>query len=248
MSDGGVRYWLKSSPPDFSRHLFAPLPRKYDALAFLLSFGQDKRWRTAMVRSLDTSGAEKILDVACGPGAVTTLLARSTSADIVGVDLSFDMIRKGLSNVVDLNLSSRVAMVVARGQHLPFADEQFDALSFTYLLRYVTDPFQTLAELVRVVRPGGSIASLEFSVPDNPLARVSWYCYTRAVLPVLGFIFGGRAWWTVGRFLGPSITNHYQRQPVAQLIEDWRRAGVTDVQWRRMSLGGAIIIWGHRTP
>ena len=71
-------------------------------------------------------------------------------------------------------------------QLLPFADGTFDALTFTYLVRYVDDPAATLRELARVVRPGGSIASLEFHVPQQPMLRAGWYAYTRGVLPVLG--------------------------------------------------------------
>ena len=103
----------------------------------------------------------------------------------------------------------------------------------------------TLAELARVVQPDGVIASLEFFVPPNRFWRMWWWLYTRIVLPLAGGL-AGRSWWRVGRFLGPSISNHYRDQPLASTIEAWRAAGVDDVGVRQMSLGGGIVMWGRK--
>src|SRR6201999_65195 len=100
----------------------------------------------------------------------------------------------------------QVALVVGRGEQLPFPDRTFDALTFTYLLRYVSDPQATLAELARVVRPGGLVASLEFGVPADRGWRTGWCLYTRLVLPAAGLATGGPEWYRVGRFLGPDIS------------------------------------------
>ena len=95
-------------------------------------------------------------------------------------------------------------------ERLPFADGEFDALTFTYLLRYVDDPSQTMRELARVVKPGGRIASLEFAVPPSAIAHALWVLYTRVGLPALGRLVS-RDWYEVGRFLGPSISGFYRR-------------------------------------
>jgi demethylmenaquinone methyltransferase/2-methoxy-6-polyprenyl-1,4-benzoquinol methylase len=232
-------------PNDFSRRLFAPLPPRYDLLAGLLSFGQDRRWRRSMVRHVVDSKPGLILDVACGPAGVTRSLARHSAATIIGVDLSEEMIRMGQANVRRAGLSERVALVLARGEQLPFADGTFDALTFTYLLRYVEDPQATLKELARVVKPGGSIASLEFAVPPSPPAHIAWWFYTRAVLPVAGYLLGGRGWWDVGRFLGPSISAHYRAYPIDWTVDAWRNAGLQHVEYRLMSLGGGLVMWGY---
>jgi len=110
----------------------------------------------------------------------------------------------------------------------------------------VADPASTIAELARVVRPGGAMASLEFAVPRNLFWRWWWVLYTRAVLPVAGAALGGRAWFDVGRFLGPNITDHYRRFSVDATVAAWRAAGMTDVGVRTMSLGGGVVIWGRR--
>jgi demethylmenaquinone methyltransferase/2-methoxy-6-polyprenyl-1,4-benzoquinol methylase len=125
---------------------------------------------------------------------------------------------------------------------LPFDDGQFDALTFTYLLRYVEDPQATLRELARVVTPGGTIAGLEFGVPRG-VWRPLWELYVAGLLPVGGVLTGGRAWWEVGRFLGPSIRTFHSRIDVVQL---WRDAGIADVRAQRLSLGGGLVVWGTR--
>ena len=136
--------------------------------------------------------------------------------------------------------------VLGTGERLPFADDTFDALTFTYLLRYVEDPQATLRELARVVRPGGMIGNLEFLVPASRFWRFWWWGYTRLLLPLGGAITGGREWFRVGRFLGPNISGHYRRYPVPWTVDAWRDAGLCDVGVRTMSLGGGLVMWGTR--
>jgi demethylmenaquinone methyltransferase / 2-methoxy-6-polyprenyl-1,4-benzoquinol methylase len=236
----------RATPNTFARHLFSGLPPRYNRLAALLSLGQDRRWRDEMVSHLAIAAPQRVLDVACGPGAVLCALAGATNAELVGLDLSVDMLGEGERNVERAGLADRVALSLGRGEQLPFADGAFDGVTFTYLLRYVADPAATLHELARVVRPGGPVASLEFAVPPNPAWHAAWWGYTRAVLPVAGYLTGGRAWFDVGRFLGPSISRHYAAYPVDWTLDAWRAAGLVDVGHRTMSLGGGLVIWGTR--
>jgi demethylmenaquinone methyltransferase / 2-methoxy-6-polyprenyl-1,4-benzoquinol methylase len=236
----------RTQPNVFARRLFAPLAGRYDRLAEILSMGQNRRWRTAMVDHITGSNALVVLDVACGPARVTREIAAGTTAYVIGLDLSESMLSKGVSSVAAAGLQSRVGLVQGRGEELPFPDASFDALTFTYLLRYVTDPAATLAELARVVKPGGPIASLEFAVPTAPWWRIAWYVYTRIVLPIAGFVTGGPAWFRVGRFLGPSISTHYRKYSVDWTAAAWTEAGVENVGTRAMSLGGGLVMWGRR--
>lgn len=236
----------RTQPNVFSRRLFAPLAGRYDRLAEILSMGQNRRWRTAMVEHITGSNATLVLDVACGPARVSRALAEGTGAYVIGLDLSDTMLRQGMSNVAASGLQDRIGLILGRGEQLPFPDATFDALTFTYLLRYVADPLATLAELARVVKPGGPIASLEFAVPTAPWWRIAWWFYTRIVLPIAGLITGGRAWFRVGRFLGPSISAHYRKYPLDWTITAWNDAGIDKVGTRTMSLGGGLIMWGQR--
>jgi demethylmenaquinone methyltransferase/2-methoxy-6-polyprenyl-1,4-benzoquinol methylase len=237
---------VQASPTRFAQALFSGLPARYDRLAALLSLGQDGRWRREMIDHIVPAHPARVLDVATGPAGVAIQLAARTDAVIVGVDISADMLGRGQTNVREAGLADRITLVLGKGEQLPFADGSFDALTFTYLLRYVADPVSTLAELARVVRAGGPAASLEFAVPTNPFWRFWWRGYTRLVLPVAGGLLGGRPWFEVGRFLGPNIDAHYRRCPAAATVEAWTAAGFVDVQLRRMSLGGGVVMWGRR--
>ncbi|HET6908631.1 MAG TPA: class I SAM-dependent methyltransferase, partial [Mycobacteriales bacterium] len=98
----------------------------------------------------------------------------------------------------------------------------------------------------RCLRPGATMSSLEFFVPPRLLWRLLWRLYTAIVLPVAGLVTGGRAWWRVGRFLGPSIRGHYARYDVDWHVDAWRRAGFTDVGYQPMSVGGGLVMWGTK--
>jgi demethylmenaquinone methyltransferase/2-methoxy-6-polyprenyl-1,4-benzoquinol methylase len=139
-----------------------------------------------------------------------------------------------------------VRVAAGRADQLPFADATFDAVTFSYLLRYVDSPAATNAEMARCLRPGGTLACLEFHVPPRPAWRAAWWCYTRLALPVLGGIAGGPAWYRVGRFLGPSISAHYRQHPLSWHVSAWRAAGLADVGTELMSLGGGLVMWGRK--
>ena len=233
-----------------AKELFSGLPQRYDLLAELLSFGQNRRWRHAMVgAALRTSpNARRVLDVATGTAGVAlrwTDVARDV--EVTGVDLTEQMLRRGRENVVRHGRADRISLLLGRAEALPFPDATFDAVTFTYLLRYVDDPAATLVELARVLKPGGALASLEFAVPGNPVWHAAWVGYTRAVLPAAGMLTGGREWANVGNFLGPSISGHYQAHPVESIVGYWRAAGIGEVRARRMSLGGGLVMCGRKS-
>jgi demethylmenaquinone methyltransferase/2-methoxy-6-polyprenyl-1,4-benzoquinol methylase len=219
--------------------LFAPLGPTYERYARLLSLGQDPRWRRFLVSRVEAGPRDEVLDVATGTGAVARELLRQKGCAVVGVDQSPEMLA-----VAREHLPATVKLVEASAEHLPFGDASFDALTVTYLLRYVDDPGATLAELARVVRAGGTVSSLEFAVPAG-LWRPLWRAYVGAVLPAAGRIVSP-GWHEVGDFLGDSIREFWRRYPLEHQLELWRAAGIEDARYRRLSLGGGIVIWGRR--
>jgi demethylmenaquinone methyltransferase/2-methoxy-6-polyprenyl-1,4-benzoquinol methylase len=232
----------------FARQLFTPLPARYDRLAEWLSFGQNGRWRRAMVDRLTMSQPPPrvVADIAAGTAGVSLQIASRTGARVAGIDLTEQMLRQGARNVAAAGAGDHVSLLNGRAEQLPLADASVDALTFTYLLRYVDDPQATLTELARVVKPGGTVASLEFNVPPSPFWRFWWRLYTALVLPLGGLLTGGREWYAVGRFLGPSIAGHYRRYPIDWTVRAWEQAGLQDVGYRVMSLGGGLVMWGTR--
>jgi demethylmenaquinone methyltransferase / 2-methoxy-6-polyprenyl-1,4-benzoquinol methylase len=231
---------------DVARAVFDGLPARYDRLAYLLSFGQDRRWRRAVVDRAAAVRPRRVLDVATGPAGVALAVAARTGARVAGVDLNEPMLHAGMANVRRAGQQGRIGLVAGRADQLPYADGCFDAVVFSYLLRYVDDPAATVAELARCLRPGGMLASLDFFVPPHPVWRASWQAYTRLALPVLGGLTGGPAWLRAGRFLGPSISGHYRDHPLDAHVAAWRVAGIADVEVRLMSLGGGLVMSGRK--
>jgi demethylmenaquinone methyltransferase/2-methoxy-6-polyprenyl-1,4-benzoquinol methylase len=227
-----------------ARELFAPLGPTYERWGAVLSFGQDPRWRRFLVSRIEAGPTDTVLDVATGTAAVARELARQKDCYVVGVDRSPEMLEEGRRRVALEAATRKIRLLEADARALPFRDGQFDALTFTYLLRYVEDPAATLRELARVVRPGGTIAALEFGVPPLPW-RWPWALWVRAGLPAAGRLIG-QGWREVGSFLGPSITRHYEEWPLPRLQAAWRDAGIADVRTKRLTLGAAVVTWGRR--
>jgi demethylmenaquinone methyltransferase/2-methoxy-6-polyprenyl-1,4-benzoquinol methylase len=229
--------------------LFEGLPRRYDRTGAAMSFGQDPRWRRAMVDAVAPQPGQQILDVATGTGMVAFALA-ARGAHVTGLDQSEAMlgVARTRRDPAVAAAGGSVTLVTGQAERLPFDDASFDALTFTYLLRYVDDPAATLAELARVVKPGGHIGMVEFGVPENPALRELWRVHTRVGLPLMGRAVSP-AWLEVGRFLGPNIEQFHAAYP--DLITLWQGAGIEGVMQRNMSFGAGVVMWGvrdgHRT-
>jgi demethylmenaquinone methyltransferase/2-methoxy-6-polyprenyl-1,4-benzoquinol methylase len=236
----------ETSPSPRKRHaleLFAGLPRAYDWMGAVLSFGQDPRWRATLVDAINPLPGQRVLDVATGTGLVAFALARR-GCEVVGLDQSADMLAVARQHLSDRpELDGRITFVQGQAEGLPFDDGEFDALTFTYLLRYVDDRAATVRELARVVKPGAKIGMVEFGVPASPPLRAAWRVHTRAGLPLIGRAVSP-AWYDVGRFLGPNIEELYAQEP--DLTALWSRSGIGEVQERRLSFGAGLVMWGVR--
>ncbi len=234
-------------PSPRKRHaleLFAGLPGRYDRMGAVLSFGQDPRWRRALVKAIAPQEGQRILDVATGTGLVARSLARAAPCEIVAIDQSAEMLAGARARLARApELAARITLMHGEAEHLPFRDGEFDALSFTYLLRYVEDREATLRELARVVRPGGRIGMVEFGVPRQPALKALWRVHTRVGLPLLGRAVSS-SWQEVGAFLGPNVEHFHTAEP--DLPGLWRRAGIGEVRLKAMSFGAGLVLWGTR--
>ncbi len=224
--------------------LFRGLPRHYDRMGAVLSFGQDPLWRRALVRAVDPQPGQRVLDVASGTGMVAVALARRSACKVVALDQSEAMLGAARARVAsDPRLSEQISFMPGEAEHLPFADGEFDALTFTYLLRYVDDRAATMCELARVVKPGGRIGMVEFGVPASPVLRALWRLHTRVGLPLIGRLVSS-SWFEVGRFLGPSIEELQAVEP--DLVALWEAAGIRAVTLQRPSFGAGLVMSGVR--
>ncbi len=230
-----------------AREIFARIAPEYDRMGVVLSLGQDPRWRRFLVSRVHAIPGSWVLDAASGTGLVARELARR-NLRVVALEPSRAMIRRGVEAVRAAGLADRVRFVAGRAEALPFPDATFDAVTFTYLLRYVQDPAATVAELARVLRPGGVMAGLEFHVPDRAWAYAGWWAHTRLVMPVVGALVSS-AWFRTARFLGPDVERFVRRYPLPVQVRWWQEAGMRRVRTRRLANGAAVVTWGIKaTP
>jgi demethylmenaquinone methyltransferase / 2-methoxy-6-polyprenyl-1,4-benzoquinol methylase len=224
-----------------ARSLFAGIAPQYDRMGVFLSFGLDPRWRRFLVSKIGVPPGSTVLDVASGTGLVARELARRR-LHVVRLDPSAPMLHAGAAADEAAGLVAPLPAVLGRAEELPFPDGAFDALTFTYLLRYVDDPEATMRELARVVRPGGTVAGLEFGVPEEAWAKAGWLAYTRLAMPAIGAAVSP-AWRHTGRFLGPSVSEFWERAPLPEQVRWWQQAGLRHVRSRVLSLGVAVVMW-----
>jgi demethylmenaquinone methyltransferase/2-methoxy-6-polyprenyl-1,4-benzoquinol methylase len=220
-----------------ARSLFEGIADSYEWPAEILSFGQYRRWRNYAVRHLRIAGHALVIDVATGTGLVARALVRRRDARVVGLDLTHAMLHRVRG--------PGIVPVAGRAEQLPFPDASFDAVVFTYLLRYVDDPETTLTELTRVLRPGGAMASVEFGLPRRGMLRAIWNAHALHVFPMLATLFG-RGWREVGRFLGPNIVSFNERWSASALEDLWRRASMHDVITSRLTFGAGVVTMGTK--
>ncbi len=230
------------SSPQFARRLFNGLAGDYDRWAQRLSLFQYLRWRRFLVSRCRVGPGGRVLDVCTGAGGVAIELARRGQT-VVGVDLSRGMLTSAGDALQRCQLKGPVHLVEGAAQRLPFPDGCFEAVVFTFLLRYVEAIGETLRELARVVQPGGQLLSLEFAIPRGPLLGPLWLAYTRVALPIASASVSP-GWRRAGRFLGPSISRLYDRCPTDWLAAMWRSAGLGQIKTHYLSLGGAMVMEG----
>ncbi|HKZ50181.1 MAG TPA: class I SAM-dependent methyltransferase [Dehalococcoidia bacterium] len=229
-----------------ARDLFSGIAPNYDGPAEVFSLFQYSRWHSFLLSQLRLSDPARVLDVATGTGAVALKAASRLGVQVVGADITGPMLRRAMARGAALGLERRLQWVECDAEALPFADAAFDAVTATYLLRYVSDVPETVAELSRVLKPGGMILYLDFAVPRG-VAGPLWRLHTSLVLPLGGALLSP-GWRRVGGFLGGSIRRFCREWPEGRLLALWRELGFADVQAKRLSLGGALAIWGRKVP
>ena len=230
---------------NLARRLFDGIAQGYEGPAQVFSLFQYRRWRRFLVSRLRQGSQDLVLDVGTGTGLVAREIAKRIGCRVVGVDLADRMIGRAQREVQAHGLAARVSLLKGCAESLPFAGHSFDAVVFTFLYRYIENPQDTLGELARVLRPGGQMASLEFFIPQSPLLYSLWLLHTRLVLPV-GTRILSPGWREMGTFLGPSISHFYRQCTLEDLKQMWVRAGLSNVQTKVLSLGGAVVMWGQK--
>lgn len=227
--------------PEVIGGMFNRIARRYDLLNHLLSMGIDKRWRRALVRELVREKAGLVLDMATGTADLALMAVRAGIDKVKGVDIADAMLDIGRSKIRKAALDARISLQNGRAEEIPFEDHTFDGAMVAFGVRNFEDLDKGLNEMHRVLKPGGSISVLEFSLPENRLIRASYMAYFRHVLPTLGgWISGDKGAYS---YLPASVLTFPQGKDFLDRLE---RAGFQQVSCRRFTFGIASLYRGYR--
>lgn len=223
--------------------LFEGIADHYDQPAQAFGLLRYRAWHRQVAKRVAQARPQRVLDMCTGTGAIAAEVAARTPAAIVCADLTRGMLQQAIRRPT--LAGGPIHFVQADAQAPPFPPQSFDAVVFSYLLRYVEDVPGTISALAALVRPGGVMVSLEFGVPEGRAARALWGFYVKRLLPAgLGRLSPG--WRRVGGFLGGSIEDFERRWPVARQEAAWRAAGFRLDPTRRLSLGGGVLVSGTK--
>jgi demethylmenaquinone methyltransferase / 2-methoxy-6-polyprenyl-1,4-benzoquinol methylase len=221
------------------REMFATIAGRYDLLNHLLSGNVDKRWRRIVanrVRAKLSSSSSRVLDVACGTGDLSITLFEITGAEVVGTDFCRPML-----DIAAGKISGRIRLIEGDALKLPFRDGTFDVATIAFGLRNLSSVESGLAELSRVVKPGGWVAVLEFSRPANAMMRTLFSLYFTKLLPWMGgVISGSRSAYT---YLPASVRKFPDQSQLSILME---QAGFVQVSYENLTGGIAALHMGRR--
>lgn len=243
LAAGFSAWWYRVAVERDTPALFDQIAAGYDTTNWLMTGGLWGVWRAAFARHAPIARGSRVLDVGCGTAELSLLLARMGAGEVVGVDLSEGMLARGRAKVERSPHADRIHLQRGDAMALPFADASFDAAASAFVMRNVPDLDRMLAEMVRVVRPGGAAVVMELSHPPSKLARGLFTPFFRVMPPVLGRLLRGPGGSAAYGWLPESLA----RFPGAEaLAARMAAAGLADVSFRRLTAGIVCLHMGRR--
>lgn len=223
------------------RKIFKEIAEDYERINSVISFGQIHKWRKELIIQMNLSGNQKVLDLGCGTGQLTKLIARDlTGGEIVGIDCTPKMIERARSKLSGL-FQPEVGFFIGRGEDLDLDTNHFDLATSAFTLRNVEDIEKVLSEMKRVVRPGGRVLNLELSKPTFPMLRYLFFFYFNNILPVVGGMLHGDD--SPYRYLAKSLQLFPDQENLKKIYE---KAGLVDVYYKELFGGIAAIHCGKK--
>ncbi|MDR3628716.1 MAG: bifunctional demethylmenaquinone methyltransferase/2-methoxy-6-polyprenyl-1,4-benzoquinol methylase UbiE [Desulfocapsaceae bacterium] len=218
------------------QRMFDAIAGRYDLMNRVMTLGQDQKWRRFVVQRAGDPGGGRVLDLATGTGDIAALIKQShPDALVIGSDFSRNMLKEARRRFP----GAAISWQACDANHLPFADNVFEAVTFGYLLRNVEDSLAVLREVHRVLRPGGRAVCLDTTPPAKNLLYPLVRCYFRFGIPLLGRCIASDE--AAYSYLTGSTMDFFTAQALAGLF---RQAGFVDVGFRKFMLGTIGIHWG----
>ncbi|MCF8009984.1 MAG: demethylmenaquinone methyltransferase [Clostridiales bacterium] len=204
---------------EYVHSIFSSIAHRYDLLNTVLSFNRDKYWRNYAVSKTQLKENGSVLDICCGTAMLTIELAKKVGPNgrIVGLDFCEDMLVKARENVKSERLENNIELLRGNAVDLPFKDDTFDSTTIAFALRNVPDVEKTIREMRRVIKPGGTVVSLELSKPGAPFFKQAYYFYFNCLVPVLGKIGAGQG--GAYRYLPGSVIAFPHQSKIRDLFE-----------------------------
>ncbi|RYG14730.1 MAG: ubiquinone/menaquinone biosynthesis methyltransferase, partial [Chitinophagaceae bacterium] len=169
--------------------MFDTISDNYDGLNRVISFGIDVKWRKKVLKLVANTNPETILDIATGTGDLAILMTQTNAKKIIGLDISAGMLEVGRKKIAHKNLNHKIEMVLGDSENIPFPDASFDAITVAFGVRNFENLEKGLAEILRVLKPGGIFVILETSVPEKFPYKQGYKFYSKYILPLIGKIF-----------------------------------------------------------
>jgi demethylmenaquinone methyltransferase/2-methoxy-6-polyprenyl-1,4-benzoquinol methylase len=199
----------------------------------------DKLWRKKLADQI--TGSSLVLDIATGTGEVAIETVKKLNACVIGIDPSAQMLGLGKIKCESLNLRARISLVQGFAEDLPFRSNSFDAITIAFGIRNTVDPLKSLHEMFRVLKPGGKVAILEFTIPKNVIFAPLYLFYFRKFLPFIGSFFGSQKEY---KYLSDSTSNFPQRERFLELMKEASFASLNSIE---LMIGTVIIYTGEKS-
>lgn len=223
-------------------NMFNKISGSYDLLNRMLSLGIDVRWRNVLVKKLKINGPETILDVATGTADLAIAIAKAIpAAKVTGLDIAEEMLQIGRKKTEQQGLTSRLTLEVGDAENLPYPDETFDAITVAFGVRNFEDLEKGVAEMNRVLRPGGRLFVLEFSQPKGWFFRPIFQLYFKYLLPLIGRLTSKDA--RAYHYLFESVQAFPEGETFLELM---RKQGFGQTSWTSLTFGTCSIYEGLR--
>ena len=222
--------------------MFNDIAHRYDFLNHFLSLGVDKIWRKQLISNIISTKPLTVLDIATGTGDLAIQLAKSSpNFSITGIDISSGMLELSQQKLIKAGLTGRIRLVQADALHLPFPEAHFDSAMVAFGVRNFSDPVKGMTEIIRVLKPGGKLFILEFSMPSNSLLLSLYGLYFKYILPFIGRIISGHK--LAYSYLPDSVTKFPNGKDFTTLMES---AGFRNCNYTSLSFGIATLYEGKK--